>query len=78
MNCMYLLEASASLKKSNLKSNNHIKLLLSSPLSSFRFFAASTDDLEGCTRFGTAVLTTFGGGDSVLDCGLFPDPGEVL
>ena len=38
----YLLEASDSLKKSSLKSNNHIKLLLSSPPCSLRFLPPTT------------------------------------
>ena len=53
----YLLEASDSLKKSSLKSNNHIKLLLSSPPCSLRFLPPTTSTAPWArnTEFSTEI-----------------------
>ena len=57
----YLLEASDSLKKSSLKSNNHIKLLLSSPPCSLRFLPPTTSTAPWArnTEFSKEIQTTF-------------------
>ena len=64
----YLLEASDSLKKSSLKSNNHIKLLLSSPPCSLRFLPPTTSTAPWArnTEFSKEIQTTIFKGKKLI------------